>query len=275
MIELRALLIAMLVPTLAWSQPSQPANTGQPEPRAIETTQPKAPPDLRGTVQMPLAVEIVPTQADKEKERREWLREHSNEHEEHELVAATWWLVKWTGILAGVTALLFLATAYTAIKAERSAVKALRASTQATDTLLKLERPYVTAGGYSDAISMFVGTPRVFHLEVHNMGKTPAFMTDYEIRFAYYKDVEGTDVPARPVEKRFPFDDRLGANQMKTDVEVVPVQPADADVVYGAVWYLDWAKEEYCFRFVLRIDPHRSTRPDISQLVHPDYSRWD
>ncbi|SEP48782.1 hypothetical protein SAMN02990966_07124 [Rhodospirillales bacterium URHD0017] len=269
---IRALLIALLVPTLVWAQPSQPPT---PDQKPAETTQPKPEPDLRGTAQMPLAVEIVPTQVDKEKERREWLRENAKEHEEHELVAATWDLVKWTGILAAFTAALFFATAYTAIKAEKSAAKALKASTQATDTFLKLERPYVTAGGYSDAISMFVGTPRVFHLQVHNMGKTPAFMTDYDIRFAYLKDVRGTDVPAQLVEPRFPFDDRFGADQMKTDVDVVPVEPSDADIVYGAVWYQDWAKQEHCFRFVLRIDPHVSTRPDISKLVHPDYSKWD
>ena len=131
---------------------------------------------------MPLAVEIAPTAADKEKERREWLREHSKEHEEHELVAATWDLVKWTAILAGFTALLFFATAYTAIRAEKQATKALEASTAATQTLIKVERPYVTGGGYSP-VPMMPDTPRTFHLEVQNLGKTPAFLSRRRVRF--------------------------------------------------------------------------------------------
>jgi hypothetical protein len=274
MIELRSLLIALLVPTLLWAQPSQPSNTDQPEPKATESPQPKAKaePDLRGTPQMPLAVEIVPTAADKEKERLEWLREHSKEHEEHELVAATWDLVKWTGILAGFTALLFFATAYTAIRAEKQATKALEASTAATQTLIKVERPYVTGGGYSPPPD-HPDTPRTFHLEVQNLGKTPAFLTDYDVRFAYLLDVK-KEASARKVEPRYAYDDRLAPGEKKEIAEFT-VDPLGANVVYGAFWYLDWDKKERCFRFVLRIGRREDTRPDISRQVHPDYSKWD
>jgi hypothetical protein len=278
MIELRTLLIALLMPTLLWAQPSQPSNTDQPEPKATESTQPKPEPDQRGTAQMPIAVEIVPTQADKEKERREWLREHSKEHEESQLVWATWALVVITGLLAVFTGLLFWFTRNLAKNAKEesdralaASNKALAASTAATQTLIKVERPYVTAGGQSPTTGGF----REFFLEVHNMGKTPAFTTYYDVRFAFFKDVEGTDIPALPVEKRFPFDDRLAANQFKGDIDVRRIDPIGADVVYGAVWYLDWDKQEHCFRFILRVDPRKDTRPDISTLVHADYSKWD
>ena len=267
MIELRALLIALLVPTLAWAQPS---NTDHPEPKATEITLPKAEPDLRGTAQMPLAVEIVRTEADKEKERREHEREHAKATEEHELVDATWGLVCWTAGLAVVTGLLFIAAFYTAWSAERSSAKALDASTKATETLIKVERPYVTGGGYSPNHGPGYGA-RQFHVEVPNLGKTPAFLTDYDVQFAKLADL--TDRPAREVEPRLHYDDRLAPAERK-EIDLIPVDPADADVVFGAFWYLDWAKERREFRFVLRIAGN-DTRPDISRLVHPDYSKWD
>jgi hypothetical protein len=274
---LRTLLIALLVPTLVWAQPSQPSNTDLAEPKTTETTQPKAEPDLRGTVQMPLAVEIVRTEADKEKERHEQEREHSKAAEDHELVKATWRLVDATdylaiasALLAAFTAALFWVTYSTAKSAKEESAKALKASTEATETLIKVERPYVTGGGYSPNHGPGYGA-RQFHLEVQNLGKTPAFLTDYDVQFAKLADL--TDRPAREVERRFHYDDRLAPSEKK-EIDLVPLAPSDADVVFGAFWYLDWAKERHEFRFVLRIAGH-DTRPDISRLVHPDYSRWD
>jgi hypothetical protein len=107
------------------------------------------------------------------------------------------------------------------------------------------------------------------------MGKTPAFMRHYDVRFANFEDIRGREIPARPVDKRFPYDDRFGADQKKADVDIRPVDPVGSDVAYGAIWYLDWDMKEHCFRFILRIDPNRDTRPDISEFVHPDYSKWD
>ena len=110
----------------------------------------------------------------------------------------------------------------------------------------------------------------MFHLEVQNLGKTPAFLTDYDIQFAKLADL--VDRPARPVEPRHPFDDRLAPAEKK-EIDLRPVDPPDADVAFGAFYYVDWAKQPYEFRFVLRID-ERDTRPDISRKVHKDYSKW-
>jgi hypothetical protein len=211
---LRTFLIALLVPTLLCAQPSQPSSTDQPEPKATEPTiQPKAEPDLRGTAQMPLAVEIVRTEANKEMERLEREREQSKAAEEHELVRATWWLVGITGGLALFTALLFWFTRRLAINAKEesdrattASDKALEASTKATATLIKVERAYVTGGGYSPNHGPGYGA-RQFHVEVQNLGKTPAFLTDYDVHFAKLEDL--VDKPARPVERRLPYDDRF------------------------------------------------------------------
>jgi hypothetical protein len=277
MIEVRAFSIALLVPTLAWAQQSQFSNIDQPAPKRTETIQPKAEPDLRGTTQMPLAVEIVRTEADKEKERREQVRENSKAAEEDELVRATWALVVVTALLAVFTGFLFWFTRNLAKNAKEesdraleASAKALAASTAATQTLIRVERPYVTGGGYSPNHGPGYGA-RQFHLEVQNLGKTPAFLTDYDVQLAKLADL--TDRPAREVERRFHYDDRLAPGEKK-EIDLIPVEPSDADVVFGAVWYLDWAKERHEFRFVLRIAGH-DTRPDISRLVHADYSKWD
>jgi hypothetical protein len=91
------------------------------------------------------------------------------------------------------------------------------------------------------------------------------------VQFAKLADL--TDRPAREVEPRFHYDDRLAPAEKK-EIDLIPVDPPDADVVFGAFWYLDWARERREFRFVLRIAGN-DTRPDISRLLHPDYSRWD
>ena len=206
---------------------------------------------------MPLAVEIVRTEADKEKERREHEGEHAKATEEHELVDATLGLARWTAGLAVVTGLLFIAAFYTAWSAERSSAKALDASTKATATLNKDERPYVTGGGYSPNHGPGYGA-RQFHLEVQNLGKTPAFLTDYDVQFAKLADL--TDRPAREVEPRSHYDDRLAPAERK-EIDLIPVGPADADVVFGAFWYLDWAKERREFRFVHRASPVTTHAP--------------
>jgi hypothetical protein len=173
-----------------------------------------------------------------------------------------------------VTGALFVATFVTALLAERSAAKALDASTKATQTFIKVERAYVTGGGYSlTTVNNLPGVPRLFHLEVQNLGKTPAFLTDYDVQFAKLADLMATPSSARPVERRFQYDDRLAPAEKK-EIDLRPVEPADADVVFGAFYYIDWAKLPHEFRFVLRI-ADRDTRPDISRLVHPDYSKWD
>ena len=72
----------------------------------------------------------------------------------------------------------------------------------------------------------------------------------------------------------FPTIDRLAPSEKK-ELDQIPVEPVGADVAYGAFWYPTGTDKERCFRFILRIGRHEATRPDISRLVHPDYSKWD
>jgi hypothetical protein len=139
---------------------------GKPEPGSPDSPYPKAAPDLRGTKQVPLAVEVIRTESDKEKERIEREHAESKAAEEHELVKATWWLVVITGALAVFTAMLFLSTRRTAIEAKEASAKALDASTKATETLVGMERAYLTGGG--DIENTVLG--RRFRVEVANYG---------------------------------------------------------------------------------------------------------
>lgn len=270
MLLLRTLLIALLVPTLLWAQtpPSDQPSASQPAQRPAEIVQPKPEPDLRGTAQMPLAVEIVRTEAEKEKERRE----QSKAAEEHELVAATWKLVEWTAALAILTGLLFIAAFTTALLAERSARKALAASTAATKTLTRVERAYLTGGG--DFVKR--GGRKCFRVDVANYGKTAAYLTHYEIRSAKkLADVQAgqgkTYVPC----KEHVFDDRIAPDNRTKVIGYAEIDPADGEIIYGCFWYTDWRKKkERYFRFILRVDITGRTKPDVKG-VDDSYRAWN
>jgi hypothetical protein len=284
---LRTVMIALLVPTLLWAQtpPSDQPSASQPAARPTENVQPKPEPDLRGTAQMPLAVEIVPTTADKERERREWLREHGKEHEEHELVKVTWWLVYGTiGLavgtiaLAGFTALLFWFTRDLARSAkeesERAAKasdKALAASTRATKTLTRVERAYLTGGG--DVVNR--GGRRCFRVDVANYGKTAAYLTHYEIRFAAkLADVQAEPRKVYEPQKQHVFDDRIAPDNKTKVIGYEEMDPADAEIIYGCFWYTDWRKKkERYFRFILGVDLTSRTQPDVDG-VDDSYRDW-
>ena len=47
-----------------------------------------------------------------------------------------------------------------------------------------------------------------------------------------------------------------------------------AFVVFGGFWYLDFQKQEHCFRFILTID-QTTTHPNIADLVDASYTHWD
>ena len=50
--------------------------------------------------------------------------------------------------------------------------------------------------------------------------------------------------------------------------------PAGKDVVFGGFWYLDFQRQEHCFRFILTID-QRTTHPNIADEVDASYTYWD
>jgi hypothetical protein len=170
------------------------------------------------------------------------------------------------------TILLWWSTAELAGEARDSAKK-----------LLKIEPPYVTGGGD------FVRKTGVelFRLDVENHGKTPAFMTAYDLQFAKLADLQEEERqkkkprPLREKHCRFRHIDGMSPTGGRKEIFTqIPLEP-DADVVFGAVWYEDpILGDEHHSRFILRIAPTRDipgeglTRLDVKG-VSRDYWSWD
>jgi hypothetical protein len=101
-----------------------------------------------------------------------------------------------TGALAVATYLLYQTTRDLARDTKEAgdaarvaSAKALEASTRATDTLLTMERPYLTGGGgylitpKGDLVVNETGE-KFFSVDVANYGKTPAYLTGFGVEFA-------------------------------------------------------------------------------------------
>jgi hypothetical protein len=157
---------------------------------------------------------------------------------------------------------------------EKASAEALAAAKKAAETLIATERPYVTVGGdYKKNASESVfekDGKRFFRLEVGNYGKTPATLTDYDVRFATLRKVQTTTNDVCP---RWHFPDLLapGASHkvIRDDIEI---DPPDATVVYGAFWYKSPLHEEdrvSCFVLMLRADDTWVDVPD----AHTSYRR--
>ncbi len=168
--------------------------------------------------------------------------------------------------LAIVTYLLYSSAAQTAREAKDASAKALEASTAHTEMLVKIDRAFLTGGG------PVIRTPSgqvVFGLEVANYGKSPAFLCAYDVQFASFETVNAGPQEVFPWH---PYGDWLPPNfNQPRPIRPFDV-PKDADVVYGAFWYLDWQGRSHIFRFILRIE--RDTALGIAG-VDDSYSYWD
>lgn len=160
----------------------------------------------------------------------------------------------------------------------RSTAALARDATLSTQRLLKAESPYVTGGGDFDGKTGF-------RLDVENHGKTPAFMTGYDLQFAKLADLQQEELqgkePRRVRPQHFRHIDGIspqgGRKQIFTKIPI----PKDADVVFGAVWYDDpILGGEHHSRFILRINStrdipgHGLTRLDVDG-VNRKYWDWD
>ena len=114
---------------------------------------------------------------------------------------ATIGLVIVTAVLATFTYLLYSSAAETARDAKEASAKALDASTRATQTLVNLERAYLTGGGDVEWIS----GQRCFRVEVANYGKTAAYLSGFYVQFATRAEL--TSGPP-PILRRYVFDDQ-------------------------------------------------------------------
>jgi hypothetical protein len=139
----------------------------------------------------------------------------------------------------------------------------------------EIERAYLTCGGdytrdRQGQIVVNNAGKRLFQVHVGNYGKTPAFVSSYDVHFAKLDDLR-PEAFARPVSPSRRHEDRLapgGHTKAIIDIEI----PGNEDVVYGAFWYQDIWKKDHMFRFLLRLGPER-TLSDVTE-VHEDYWDW-
>lgn len=170
------------------------------------------------------------------------------------LVWVTIGLLLVTGSLAVYTARLFGSTRDMANDARKSSRLALKAAEDHTETLAKIERAYLVAGGGT----AIVNSVRIFGLDVANYGRTPAFLRAFDVQFGTLDEVKSYPCTLSPIN---PWDDQLAPGQWKGGIYEARI-PSGADVVYGAFWYIDRANENHFHRFILRIGPH-TTHPDV------------
>jgi hypothetical protein len=143
----------------------------------------------------------------------------------------------------------------------------------------EIERAYVTGGGnyaknrLTGAIVVRNGK-QVFEVHVGNYGKTPLFLSHYDVRSAKLSDLKSeAKVLCRPVDKVHPFSDRLAPGGHTKAIGEYEI-PIGDDVVYGAFWYQDiWREKEHRFRFILALGPN-DTHSTVSG-VHKEYFDWD
>jgi hypothetical protein len=146
----------------------------------------------------------------------------------------------------------------------------LVASTKATETLVDIERAYLTGGGDVDVNE---AGQRCFRVEVANYGKTPAYLFAFDVQFATLEDVKAASRPVSPV---YHHDDRIPPTGETKVIDFIPITLPNANVVYGAFWYRDIRqKPDHIFRFILRIGADDRTRPDVSGVVDKSYTHWD
>jgi hypothetical protein len=169
-----------------------------------------------------------------------------------------------TGALAVVTLLLFMSTAKMARDAKATGDKALAASTDATNTLVRIERPYVTVGGEykrspDGGIFQTVLGRKFFRLEVGNYGKTPAILTAFDVQFDSLANVQArlNDIGIG----KESYDDLLAPGVrhkvIRDDIEITVDINSGTNVAYGACWYrtaLQEGERMACFVLKLRSD---------------------
>jgi hypothetical protein len=143
-----------------------------------------------------------------------------------------------------------------------------------------MERPYLTAGG--DFGIKING----FRLDVENHGKTPAFITGYDMKFAtlatLQQETKQGKKPRELVKNRYRNMDGISPNGARKQIFTKIFIKPGKDVIYGAVYYRDAILGKYYkTRFLLRIESSRDipgyglTRLDRVEDVHEAYWDWD
>jgi hypothetical protein len=141
----------------------------------------------------------------------------------------------------------------------------------------EIERAYATGGGdyLRDLVRAIVvrNGKQVFEVHVANYGKTPLFLSHYDVHSAKLSDLKSeAQVLCRVVDKVHAFSDRLGPGHTKAigEYEI----PVGDDVVYGSFWYQDiWREKDHQFRFILNLGATQTWSTVTG--VHKGYFAWD
>jgi hypothetical protein len=134
----------------------------------------------------------------------------------------------------------------------------------------EIERANLTSGGGSGE--------KIFHLDVGNYGKTPAYLLEYTVIICSADKIGPTPEYLLPEHKRKQYPDRIPPGAHKK-IDLVAVPTIEKPVVYGRVWYQDIWKETHYFSFILAILPTGGTHPDLSRALGLDsvpeaYTEW-
>jgi hypothetical protein len=262
-----ALLVAVLLLSSSLmaqtSEPASPLHWGKPEPGSPDSPYPKAAPDLRGTKQVPLAVEVVRSEPGEEKERRERERGQQKAAEEHGLEVATWALVGVTFGLAVFTALLYWSTRRIAIDSKEASSAALAASTSARvadeETRRTLQRSYISGGG----TVIDFGTR--FRITVHNHGGTAARLRWIWYGYIYF---DPADEPIPPYSERVSWVDSIGPGMSHHRVAAIPIpHPKAEQTIFVRFVYDDIYFGECTAGFIMRTIPGN---PDPEPIAAPE-----
>lgn len=143
----------------------------------------------------------------------------------------------------------------------------------------RVDRAYVTGGG--DIWTDEKTGKQYFRLDIENHGQTPAFVRSHYIEFANMAELQDEYPEAREVKKR-PLVDGVspGGGRRRIFTKIERKDPANHDIVFGAVWYDDVWGDGHRSRFILRISDTNDikgeglTRLDV-RGVSDCYSDWD
>jgi hypothetical protein len=192
-------------------------------------------------------------------------------------------LVVVTGILAFFTYRLFKSTRDMAVETKVASDKALAASTDATNTLVRVERPYVTVGGEylrdsRGALHLNAAGQRLFRLEVGNYGKTAAILTAFDVRFESLANVQGRSSDVGTTKRLYQDLLEPGAvsKVIRGDIVITVDCLSGKNVAYGACWYRSALKEgEHKSSFVLKLLAHRTSIDEDVSKLDGSYRHWD
>jgi hypothetical protein len=140
----------------------------------------------------------------------------------------------------------------------------------------EVERAYLGGGGECQIddgqIRRNTAGQRLFRVEIGNHGKTPAFLSAFDIHFCMLSEVRKGPKPVTP---RFTHVDQFPAGEKHRPIgDLIPIPRPNDNIVYGAFWYEDIWERPHCYRFILSIDASGRTPSNVTD-VDPSYRAWD